>query len=69
MSLLVRCLKSDPMARPTAEELYCELTGQPSARQAAMFAAMQNDETDDDDDDDDEEEEAEEEEEEDEEES
>lgn len=67
VSLLVRCLKSDPMARPTAEELYCELTGQPSARQAAMFAAMQNDETDDDDDD--EEEEAEEEEEEDEEES
>lgn len=38
VSLLIRCLKQDPLLRPSLEELFCELSGQPSARQAAMMA-------------------------------
>eukprot|EP00742_Colponemidia_sp_Colp-10_P031859 GILJ01042124.1.p1 GENE.GILJ01042124.1~~GILJ01042124.1.p1 ORF type:complete len:104 (+),score=33.72 GILJ01042124.1:71-382(+) len=38
VSILVRCLKQDPMQRPALEEIFCELSGQPSSRQAALMA-------------------------------
>lgn len=58
VSVLVRCLKQEPQGRPQLEELYCELTGQPTARQnAVMMAMMQDGGSSDDEEDDDEEEE------------